>query len=162
MASDNPENGVSDAVLRKRAYNKQWRAGNLEYHAKQSLYQKVQAVKNRDVYLARRRASYARLREKNAAYAKEYRVRNQKHLTEYVKKFKADKKEQAATRPRPDLCEVCNRLPGRYVLCFDHDHVVGHFRGWLCRKCNTVLGLCDDDPKILEALARYLRGHGHE
>lgn len=48
------------------------------------------------------------------------------------------------------------------TLCFDHCHVLLYFRGWLCRKCNWILGIASDDPKRLDALAEYLRRDGNE
>jgi hypothetical protein len=69
------------------------------------------------------------------------------------------KKELAAGRPAPAVCEICGRMPtgqGK-VLHFDHDHQTGAFRGWICHKCNTALGLADDDPKILLKLVEYLK-----
>jgi hypothetical protein len=57
-------------------------------------------------------------------------------------------------RPKPSICDVCKKSNGRIV--FDHCHVKGHFRGWLCDPCNQVLGLVKDDPSILRSLAKYL------
>lgn len=37
-----------------------------------------------------------------------------------------------------------------------HEHVTGKFRGWLCRRCNTVLGMIEDDTNLLEMLIAYL------
>jgi len=42
------------------------------------------------------------------------------------------------------------------VAHIDHDHVSNVIRGLLCRSCNHVLGLVDDDTKILRRLASYL------
>lgn len=69
-----------------------------------------------------------------------------------------DEQERAAGRPRPDLCEVCGEQEQRRgrKLCFDHDHQCGHFRGWLCSRCNLALGNARDNPEILRALAAYL------
>lgn len=39
----------------------------------------------------------------------------------------------------------------------DHCHVKGHVRGILCNRCNTVLGLCKDDPALLINLSNYLK-----
>ena len=69
----------------------------------------------------------------------------------YLKKL-----ESKAGRTRPDKCEVCNRLGKIY---FDHSHDTGKFRGWLCVKCNNTLGMADDNPKILRALADYAEHH---
>lgn len=39
----------------------------------------------------------------------------------------------------------------------DHCHDSQAVRGILCNRCNTVLGLCEDDDKLLSTLVRYLR-----
>lgn len=73
------------------------------------------------------------------------------------------KREAIAGRPRPDACELCGELHGRVV--WDHCHATGSFRGWLCDRCNKVLGLVYDSPGLLRDLARYLevfRGQAHE
>lgn len=64
-------------------------------------------------------------------------------------------REVAAGRPRPDLCEVCNELHIRIV--WDHDHETGEFRGWICDRCNRVLGLVYDNPHLLQQLSDYLK-----
>lgn len=67
-------------------------------------------------------------------------------------------------RPRPERCELCNEPPGPgYAgICFDHDHATGKPRGWLCDRCNKVLGLVKDDPALLRSLAGYLEVHHGE
>jgi hypothetical protein len=42
----------------------------------------------------------------------------------------------------------------------DHCHTTGKVRGILCNRCNTVLGLCNDDQKLFTNLIRYLECHG--
>ena len=61
------------------------------------------------------------------------------------------------------LCRICRkpetvklRRKGQ-DLCVDHCHETGRIRGLLCRRCNRVLGLCKDDPKVFRAMIRYLR-----
>lgn len=63
------------------------------------------------------------------------------------------------TRPMPRGCEICGSSPtGRdTVLQNDHEHLTGGFRGWLCRRCNRVLGMVKDSSDLCVALARYLR-----
>ena len=56
-------------------------------------------------------------------------------------------------------CAVCPQLAVHEkhgVLHVDHDHKTGTIRGLLCHKCNTALGLADDSPDRLKALAAYL------
>ncbi len=59
----------------------------------------------------------------------------------------------------PTACEVCGATTsdssGRECAT-DHDHRTDEFRGILCGNCNQALGLVDDDPARLRALADYL------
>ena len=70
------------------------------------------------------------------------------------------KVEVLATRPRPNACEVCGERPDGKGLHFDHDHVTGSFRGWLCHHCNVSIGMVNDDPVRLRALVKYLENGG--
>jgi hypothetical protein len=77
-------------------------------------------------------------------------------------KFKARREVELAAlvgRSRPAVCDVCNEFHLRIV--FDHCHSRGHFRGWLCDRCNKTLGIIKDSPELLRALALYLeKDHG--
>lgn len=66
---------------------------------------------------------------------------------------KLKRQEKEAGRKKPEQCEVCGSL-GR--ICFDHDHNTGSFRGWICARCNIVLGLVKDNKELLKSLERYL------
>ena len=59
-----------------------------------------------------------------------------------------------AGRPKPDLCEICGEFHSRIV--FDHCHRQKHFRGWICDRCNKVLGLAKDSQQLLQLLSSYL------
>jgi hypothetical protein len=69
------------------------------------------------------------------------------------KNWKTKRKEVAAGRVKPLVCEVCEQ-PGK--ISFDHCHATGAFRGWLCDRCNVALGMVRDDPAVLRRLAAYL------
>lgn len=99
-------------------------------------------------------------RIKAAAYAKENRerlrrLRPQRRPDE--PKQKRQRRHSALTkiagRPRPQACEVCG---GREEIHFDHCHSTGRFRGWICQRCNVILGMARDDPALLRKLADYL------
>ncbi len=68
-----------------------------------------------------------------------------------------DKKEvelwELAGRPRAAECEICF---DKVKTVFDHCHEGGHFRGWICDRCNRVLGSVKDDVKLLNAMVNYL------
>ena len=46
--------------------------------------------------------------------------------------------------------------PGAKGWCIDHCHASGQVRALLCNRCNTTLGLVDEDPAILRALADFI------
>ena len=41
-------------------------------------------------------------------------------------------------------------------LSVDHDHTTNAMRGLLCSKCNTALGLLDEDTVKMQSLIRYI------
>lgn len=59
------------------------------------------------------------------------------------------------------LCAICQkREKQNKLLAVDHCHKTGKIRGLLCSVCNTAIGKLNDDPKLLDKAARYLRAHG--
>ena len=58
-----------------------------------------------------------------------------------------------APRPKPDQCEICGAFG---EICFDHDHMTNKFRGWICKRCNFVLGMVKDSQDLLIKLSKYL------
>jgi len=56
----------------------------------------------------------------------------------------------------PKNCDICDKQPENERLYFDHSHATGQFRGWLCRHCNSALGLVSDSPEILRKMIEYL------
>lgn len=65
---------------------------------------------------------------------------------------------EIAGRPRPNVCDICQNSNARRndVIAFDHCHKHGHFRGWLCDRCNVTLGSVEDKPDLLRKMADYL------
>jgi hypothetical protein len=54
-------------------------------------------------------------------------------------------------------CAVCDKTMKQ--PCVDHDHDTGKVRALLCHQCNTALGLLDEDPNRMIALASYISQH---
>ena len=55
-------------------------------------------------------------------------------------------------------CGICGRAESRdRRISLDHDHETGDLRGFLCWRCNVLLGHIGDDPELLERAAAYLR-----
>lgn len=69
-----------------------------------------------------------------------------------------------APPPPSERCDICGSRGdysshGRLVM--DHDHGRNQFRGWLCWGCNVALGHAGDNPRILDAMATYLKRTGY-
>lgn len=63
--------------------------------------------------------------------------------------------EQVDAIIAPQKCDVCGAGPDS-KLCIDHDHTTKKVRGLLCHKCNTALGLLNDDEATVRKLEQYL------
>ena len=55
-------------------------------------------------------------------------------------------------------CAICNTHISTQVKNFhvDHCHTTGKVRGLLCSKCNTGLGMYNDDPELFKSAIKYL------
>ena len=65
-------------------------------------------------------------------------------------------------------CKICGegikevdlkivKVPKEHSLHVEHDHKTGKIRGLTCSKCNFLLGLANDNSKILENAIEYLK-----
>jgi hypothetical protein len=58
--------------------------------------------------------------------------------------------------PENQTCELCELTP---AVHWDHNHQTNEHRGWLCKNCNTGLGIFFDDVSQLEKAINYLNGN---
>lgn len=63
------------------------------------------------------------------------------------------------------VCAICD-MPETLIdkgilrrLAVDHCHETGKVRSLLCSKCNQAIGLLNDNSKLLDKAASYLRKH---
>ena len=54
------------------------------------------------------------------------------------------------------ICPICQK---EKALVYDHCHTTNAFRNWICRECNSGLGLFYDDPTALRTAATYIEQH---
>jgi hypothetical protein len=65
---------------------------------------------------------------------------------------------QPAT-PKPGMCLIC--LDHTKDMVGDHCHQSGASRDWICRRCNTGLGMFRDNPNTLERAASNTQDFTH-
>lgn len=50
-------------------------------------------------------------------------------------------------------CDICGRIVSREI---EHNHDSDRIRGYVCRRCNFLLGTAGDDANLLRKAAEYL------
>jgi len=56
-------------------------------------------------------------------------------------------------------CKICGTnkpMNNSEYLCVDHCHTTGKVRGLLCSKCNSAIGLFDEDTNRMRLAMQYL------
>ena len=90
--------------------------------------------------------------------AYESKRREQERIRRLSRKYQTTEAEMAAVIARHTVCAICEK-PGK--LGVDHDHATGRVRGLLCRSCNLLLGVYEQDPAFFlafgERAAAYVR-----
>ncbi len=56
-----------------------------------------------------------------------------------------------------DCCEICGTTES---LAYDHNHSTDTFRGVLCKRCNSGLGMFKDSPEHVLKAYKYLTERG--
>lgn len=109
-----------------RAYNQKYRENNRE----------------------KARAQRKKWRAENPSKARSIRLKGEYGITleEYQRRFE----EQGG------VCAICRKPPDKKPLAVDHCHKTGRVRGLLHVRCNSGLGMYDDNPEALRAAAAYL------
>lgn len=151
---------------KRKEYEKRWRDKHPEEcRAKCNKWRR----ENPEKY----RASQEKSREK---HRERYRAKNREAKRKYLKEHPdMIKNSQLKTtygitldeyngmlKAQGDKCAICDEVPSEKKKRFavDHDHTKSgreSVRGILCTKCNFVLGLCNDDIRVLEAMIDYLK-----
>lgn len=137
---------------RKAAATKAWRERNPE---KVSEFRKIYYEQNKEHIKNKLNERRSKNREKFRAEGRKYYDVNRDRRAAYHASYRNGYDiNSGPIPPRPKNCEACGRKTKK--LHFDHCHLFGHFRGWICRGCNLALGHVDDNPRILKALLLYL------
>lgn len=117
---------------------------------------------------------YAKDRPKELAKRKAWYKKNQARVNSGMKEHYSSNKEAIRFRrifltygltkegyltlqaEQNGVCAVCKLPNASKALAVDHSHETLAIRGLLCDKCNTALGLLDEDPKRMQSLIAYV------
>lgn len=89
-----------------------------------------------------------------------------RHISARPKQLKArygidEEQYETMLEKQGGVCKICKkyelRAKSKYMVV-DHCHDTGKVRGILCHKCNTALGLFNDDTELLTVAKQYLEG----
>lgn len=114
----------------------------------------------------------------SAVYQKEYQRKNKEKIREKKKLYHTQTKEYrrwytikmryGITREEYEnilfsqnrTCAICSKSKSGHnntdALVVDHCHSTKKVRGLLCNRCNTLLGLIEDNPVFIQNLTNYL------
>jgi hypothetical protein len=151
MAYTDPEK----ARAYQREWRRNWRAENAEAYRE-----------SRRQLGATPEHKAKRKEQRRAAYAADVAVSRERARRAYFQGTYGMSLEDrdAMLDAQGGRCAICaNETPksgkGWHI---DHCHATGKVRGILCRACNIALGLADDSPERLRAMAAYLERHRGE
>ena len=63
--------------------------------------------------------------------------------------------EEVLKYNKQKACDLCEKEFVGKTRKFDHDHNTGEFRGILCQRCNSMIGIVDDE-KLFNEIKNYL------
>lgn len=95
-------------------------------------------------------------------YAKEYRTKRIEanpnyHVEKHWKTYGISSEQyDEMLKNQQGKCAICQQESNR-KLCIDHNHETDEVRGLLCYKCNSILGLLNDDFHYIWKVYEYLK-----
>lgn len=102
----------------------------------------------REIYRTRKRKNWRDCTDGRSAFARQLKKLYNLDVEDYARMFEAQN----------GLCAIGKESLNSDGDChMDHNHRTGQLRALLCRKCNVMIGMADDDQiKLAEAIL-YLR-----
>lgn len=94
-------------------------------------------------------------KDRNRIYHRHYK--RKKKIGEHYNAMEANK----LYIKQKGKCAICGvkETNLKRSLRLDHDHKTNKIRGFLCDRCNVVLGMCEDNTKIFISMISYLKEH---
>lgn len=60
-------------------------------------------------------------------------------------------------KKQSNKCGICSKISKLYI---DHNHTTGKVRKLLCPRCNFMLGICNENIKLLNKIIKYIKKYG--
>lgn len=126
-------------------------------------YNRIYYEAHREELRTRQRARYAKNRERDNGKMREYYARFRDVIRDQRlrRSYNITQSEYAIlSELQGGVCAICYRPEPRKngKLHVDHSHTHGNVRGLLCGRCNTGIGLFQDDISLLISAIQYLDG----
>lgn len=135
----------------------------------------INYLRNKEIVLAKSKERYKKLDRKKEnercriLYHKKrnhyleknmkYRIKHPETLRSYKLKTKygiSISEYEELYKSQNGKCFLCESKDN---LCIDHNHISGKVRSILCKKCNTALGMVNDNSLLLRKMADYIERH---
>jgi len=102
--------------------------------------------------------------QRNHEWRQTNRIKRREYMREYDKKYAFRRKWRKYKLSSEEYHSLLEAQNNSCAICFcqsrplvvDHSHVTGKVRGFLCRQCNTGIGLLGDEYVGISSAADYL------
>lgn len=136
-------------MTNKKQYMREYREKNKDRINQQ---RKEYYAKNKERIKELKKQQYNPQKHKDARLKKQYGIT----LEEYEQKLIAQKYKCACCGTHVDEIKTTNNQFGSKNLVVDHCHTTGNVRDLLCNRCNTVIGMVNEDEQVLYFLEMYI------
>lgn len=139
---------------------------------KKAAYNHEYYKSNRDVLLTQKRKRYHENKELDRPKRRKYRQEHKEETATYYRENKdlfvnrtLKRKYGIGLRERNRIlqlqggvCALCRKdTPTKCGWVVDHCHITNRVRGVLCQKCNTALGMLDENMETVLRIIPYLK-----
>lgn len=135
-----------------RLSGERYREKNREqYNVKRKAYYE----KNREKIAIRQKAHYSTVKEKQSENSRRWYSSPENQIRRRQSRYKTD--FNTLKLIQKNRCGICNvEFPSDPQATIDHDHDTGLVRGLLCRKCNSGIGMLQENWELLEKASQWV------
>lgn len=136
-----------------------------------SLYRKIYYASHKEIELEQMKTYRAKQEQEKCIKQQEQKIKQDKVLASKLRRKEMNralslKKKFGISVEQYDnmliaqngVCAICHGLNGnKHNLAVDHDHKTGAIRQLLCQRCNTSIGLLEEDTALLQKMIDYIK-----